>query len=115
MRRPPREERLRTALRLTIGLAVSAACLYFATRGTDWAGVGQVLGSAQAEWVVAVVAASVLSVYVRAERWRILLRPVGDVGLYPALSATAIGFGASSVLPFRLGELLRPALLGRHA
>jgi len=65
--------------------------------------------------VVALVAVSLMSLYVRAQRWRVLLRPVGDIELYPALSATAIGFGASSVLPFRLGELLRPALLGRRA
>jgi hypothetical protein len=51
---------------------------------------------------------------VRAQRWRVLLRPLGEVSLYPALSATAIGFGASSVLPFRVGELVRPALLGRR-
>src|SRR5262249_22040115 len=56
-----------------------------------------------------------LSILVRAQRWRVLLRPMGGVELYPALAATAIGFGASSVLPFRLGELLRPALLGRRA
>ena len=65
--------------------------------------------------MVALVAVSLMSLYVRAQRWRVLLRPVGDIELYPALSATAIGFGASSVLPFRLGELLRPALLGRRA
>src|SRR5262245_35559072 len=59
------------------------------------------------------MATSVATVYVRAQRWRILLRPLGDVPLYPSLSATAIGFGASAVLPFRLGELIRPALLGR--
>ncbi len=73
------------------------------------------LQSARVSWVLAVLAASLVAVYVRAQRWRILLRPVGDVPLYPALSATAIGFGATSVLPFRLGEILRPALLGRHA
>jgi uncharacterized protein (TIRG00374 family) len=55
-----------------------------------------------------------LSLYVRAQRWRVLLRPLGAVPLYPALSATAIGFGASAVLPFRVGEILRPALLGRR-
>ena len=58
--------------------------------------------------------ASLVAVYVRAQRWRVLLRPVGDVPLFPALSATAIGFGASAVLPFRIGELVRPALLGRQ-
>lgn len=74
-----------------------------------------VVGSAKPAWVLALVVASLATVYIRAQRWRVLLRPLGDVDLYPALSATAIGFGASAVLPFRLGELLRPALLGRRA
>jgi len=74
-----------------------------------------VLAGARPGWVAALVAVSVATLYIRAQRWRVLLRPVGDVELYPALAATAIGFGASSVLPFRLGELLRPALLGRRA
>jgi len=100
---------------LIAGIAVSLACLYFATKGTDWAHVGTVLAGARPLWIVAVMLASVATVYIRAQRWRVLLRPLGEVPLYPALSATAIGFGASSVLPFRLGELLRPALLGRRA
>jgi len=99
---------------LTVGVTVSLACLYFATRGTDWAKVRAVLFGARLEWVAAIVAASLASVYVRAQRWRVLLRPVGDVPLYPALSATAIGFGASTVLPLRLGEIIRPALLSRR-
>ena len=96
-----------------LGIAVSLGCLYFATRGTDWSDVGGVMANASPGWLAACVLASLAAVYVRAQRWRILLRPVGDVGLYPALSATAIGFGASSVLPFRAGEIVRPALLGR--
>ena len=100
---------------MTAGLAVSFGCLYFATRGTDWAQVMAVLVGARPPWVGAVVLATLASVYLRAQRWRVLLRPVGDVPLYPALSATAIGFGASAVLPLRLGELVRPALLGRRA
>ena len=47
--------RLRTALRLTVGLAVSAICLYFATRGTDWGRVGAILAQARLGWVLAVV------------------------------------------------------------
>jgi uncharacterized protein (TIRG00374 family) len=77
--------------------------------------VGAILIAAHPVWVLAVLIASAVSVYIRAQRWRVLLRPLGDVPLYPALSATAIGFGASSVLPFRLGEILRPALLGRSS
>lgn len=105
---------MRNALRLTLGLAVSLGCLYLATRGTDWAQVGAVLGGARPGWVLAAVASGVLAIYIRAQRWRIMLEPVARVGLHPAFSATAIGFGATSVLPLRLGELVRPALLGRR-
>jgi uncharacterized protein (TIRG00374 family) len=59
------------------------------------------------------VLAGVVVLWARTLRWRILLRPLGDVPLYPAWSATVIGFGAGGVLPFRLGELVRPALIAR--
>jgi len=64
--------------------------------------------------VALIVGASWLSYYVRAQRWRVLLRPVGEVPLYPALSATVVGFGATMVMPLRVGELVRPALLARR-
>lgn len=50
----------------------------------------------------------------RAERWRLLLRPVGDVPRWPAVAATFIGFGANAVLPLRLGEFVRPFFLSRR-
>ena len=50
----------------------------------------------------------------RAERWRLLLRPVGDVPRWPAIAATFIGFGANAVLPLRLGEFVRPFFLSRR-
>src|SRR5262245_49047874 len=109
-----KEDVLRNALRLTLGLAVSLACLWFATRGTDWDAVGRVLAAARLHWVVAGAASSVLAIFLRAQRWRLLLRPVARVPLPPAFSATAIGFAATSVLPLRLGEVIRPALLARR-
>jgi uncharacterized protein (TIRG00374 family) len=99
---------------LTLGLAVSAACLWFATRGTDWPAVGGVLAAARLPWVGAAVASSVLAILLRAQRWRLLLRPVAAVPLGPSFSATAIGFAATSVLPLRLGEVIRPAVLARR-
>src|SRR6188508_437845 len=113
-RRPTRHGgSLRNALRLSIGALVSLACLYFATRGTDWATVGALLAGARPLWVLLLVLACAAVLWVRTLRWRILLRPLGEVPLQPALSATVIGFGAGGVLPFRLGELVRPALIAR--
>jgi hypothetical protein len=101
-------------LRLGLGVAVSAACLYFAVRGTDWGRVGLAFEHARLHWVLASVLAGLFSYVVRTERWRVLLRPVGTVPFMPAFSATAIGFGATMVLPLRLGEIIRPTLLARR-
>jgi uncharacterized protein (TIRG00374 family) len=106
---------VRKAIQLLVLVAVSAVLLWFAFRGTNWGAVGGALASARPGWIVLVMAAGVLSVFVRAVRWRILLRPVGDAPIYAALSATAIGFGATAVFPFRLGEVLRPILLSRNS
>jgi hypothetical protein len=64
--------------------------------------------------VLASAASSVLAIALRAQRWRLLLRPVAAVPLAPAFSATAIGFAATGVLPLRLGEVIRPAVLARR-
>jgi len=95
-------------------VAVSAACLWFATRGTDWDAVGRVLMGAHLPWVAAGALAGLAAIALRARRWQLLLRPVAAVPFGPAFSATAIGFAATSVLPLRLGEFLRPALLARR-
>jgi glycosyltransferase 2 family protein len=75
--------------------------------------VGALLAGARPLWVLLLVLACAAVLWVRTLRWRILLRPLGEVPLQPALSATVIGFGAGGVLPFRLGELVRPALIAR--
>lgn len=105
---------MKTTVRLLIGVAVSGACLYFATRGTDWSSVGHALAQAKLGWMLVAAAFAVAAIGVRAQRWRVLLRPVADVPLGASFSATAIGFGATAVLPLRLGEIVRPALLARR-
>jgi len=86
----------------------------YATRGTDWEQVGVALRGANLGWCLAIIALSICCHVLRSERWRVLLRPVGDVPLWPTIAATFIGFGANAVLPLRLGELVRPAFLSRR-
>jgi uncharacterized protein (TIRG00374 family) len=106
---------VRHAFRIAIALAVPALCLYLALRGAEWAKIGEALASADYAWVAVMAAASILVLYVRAQRWKILLRHVGDIPMRPLFSATAIGFMANVVLPLRAGEVVRPYLLGRRA
>jgi uncharacterized membrane protein YbhN (UPF0104 family) len=105
---------VKTALRLLVALGVSGICLYYATRGTDWANVARLVRAAHIGWVIGVMLLSLACHVLRAQRWRILLRPVIAAPFGPALSATLVGFGASMVLPLRLGEIVRPALFARR-
>ncbi len=49
----------------------------------------------------------------RSSRWYLLLAPIHPVPLRRALAVGLIGYGAISLLPFRLGEVVRPTLIRR--
>jgi uncharacterized protein (TIRG00374 family) len=51
---------------------------------------------------------------IRAWRWQYLLEPLGATSFGNAFRATAVGFAATSILPARAGEVIRPYFLSRH-
>ena len=55
-----------------------------------------------------------LTYVVRTQRWQYLLEPLGPTRFSVAFRTTVIGFAASSVLPARAGEVIRPYLLARR-
>jgi glycosyltransferase 2 family protein len=72
----------------------------------------QILGGASVPLLLASMALQVLHLMVRALRWRILLSPVKErIGFYNLFSTTVIGYMASTLFPFRVGEILRPLML----
>jgi uncharacterized protein (TIRG00374 family) len=50
----------------------------------------------------------------RAMRWRWLIRSPKPVGFVSLFSATMVGYMANNLLPFRLGEFVRPYVLARR-
>ncbi|MDC0683518.1 lysylphosphatidylglycerol synthase transmembrane domain-containing protein [Sorangium atrum] len=63
-------------------------------------------------WVpVAYGAVWLLVLTLRAMRWYWLLRPLRPVSMRRVLTVSFIGYGALLLLPFRMGELVRPALI----
>ena len=105
---------LRSAAR---ALAVSALALGLVAvflRSADLGRVGEAMRSARPELLVAALALTLFTYVVRTERWKYLLEPLGAARFGVAFRATVIGFAASSVLPVRAGEVLRPYLLARR-
>lgn len=63
-------------------------------------------------WTVPVYAVLWVSVLLlRSARWRLLLAPIQVVPMKRILTVSLIGNGALILLPFRLGELVRPTMI----
>jgi hypothetical protein len=100
-------------LRIALSVAISAVFLAFAVRKVDWAEAGTALATARYWYVLPMLAVSIWSLYIRAQRWRILLRPLGNPAMRTLFAATNIGFMANMVLPLRMGEVIRPLLVSQ--
>ena len=102
--------RVRTVLILLLTLGLLAYFLRDADMQEVWA------ETRRADPVALLLAliATGLTYVLRALRWQYLLAPIGGARFSTALRTTVIGFAASSLLPARAGEVIRPYLLARR-
>jgi uncharacterized protein (TIRG00374 family) len=105
---------LKSVLRIGASLALSGVFLWIALRGVSWQETSDALSTAHLAYVTPIFAAAVLSLYLRALRWGVLLGPLAAVDRRSLFSATSMGFAANMLLPLRAGEVLRPWLLARR-
>jgi glycosyltransferase 2 family protein len=105
---------MRRSFQLALGIAISAVAVWFAMRGVSVAEVWKALSRANAWMFLAVMALTLGSFWVRALRWRSLLAGGREIPLASLFSATMVGFMTNNLLPFRLGEFVRPWVLARR-
>lgn len=100
-----------------LGVAISVGLLVFILRQVDLGEVRRQLARAHPGPLALAVVLATLTFPIRTVRWRFLLRTAADRPLpfAPAWHATAIGFMANNLLPFRAGELIRPFAATRLA
>lgn len=102
-------------VRTLIGIAISAIALYLAMPPrSEWGNVSAAFARVSYAYLLPIALISAYSIVVRCQRWRLLLRPVGDVAFLPLVSATSVGFLCNMVLPLRVGEVVRPVLLANR-
>lgn len=101
---------LRTFIILLLTVGLMAFFLRNANLGRVWS---EVLG-VRWDLLLAGVVLTLLAYLFRVERWRHLLRPIGNPRFSSALRATVIGFAANALLPGRVGEVVRPFILARR-
>jgi uncharacterized membrane protein YbhN (UPF0104 family) len=108
----------RPALRVALVLPLMAGAAFLLWwRGPDWSKVGDAFTVVRWEWVVAAIGLNLLSVLVRAMAWRTVITqamPPPHPRFSLVFSAFSVGLFANAVLPGRVGELARVAVLTRR-
>jgi uncharacterized membrane protein YbhN (UPF0104 family) len=110
----PRITWWRLALVLPV-LAVAIALLVW--RGPDWGAVANAFRFVTWNWVVAAIALNLLSVVARALAWNQVIEqamPPPRPRFRYVFSAFSVGLFANAILPGRIGELARVAVLTRR-
>jgi len=111
--RPPKSNAARIALTLPL-MGIVALLLYW--RGPSLRGIGDAFSAVRWQWVVVEIGINLLSVVVRALAWTTVIhQAIPPPQPRPPLvfSAFSVGLFANAVLPGRIGELARVAVLTR--
>ena len=79
----------------------------------NWSLFRSSLSSMKAGWLVASIVVTMVTYWIRAIRWQILLAPLKAIRVLPLFSITLVGFSAIFLLG-RAGEIARPVWLSRR-
>ncbi len=99
---------------LLLGVGISALCVWLSMKDVRFGEVLTALRGADPFGFVLVMLVTLFGFWLRAVRWRYFIQAGRPLPLGSLFSATMIGFMANNVLPFRLGEFVRPWALARR-
>ena len=102
--------RLRTVVIVLLTVGLLAFFFRKANPSTVWAEMRR----ADPVLLILATVITALTYTIRAWRWQSLLAPIGRTRYSVAFETTVIGFAANSLIPGRVGEVLRPYLLARR-
>jgi glycosyltransferase 2 family protein len=95
-------------------LLVIAVVVYFYNQDVDWLKTWEYIQAADPLWVILSIPIILLSHWVRAVRWKTMMKPVQKVGsTWTMFKAVMIGYAVNCVLP-RGGEFVRPLVYSRR-
>ncbi len=104
--------KLKQTFRSIISIAIAVFFLVLAFRGTNFADLWTSIRSVNYWWMALTIPVALLSHWIRAIRWGILLAPVKTKTSQRNLfSGVMIGYMVNNALP-RVGEIVRPYVLG---
>src|SRR5262245_54924364 len=103
---------MKEAAKAVLGLLLAVVLLWWVFRDTDLHQVRMDLARASLPLLVVAALVNLSHNVFRVWRWRALLAPVRpDLPFRPLFAAVIVGYMTTWIVPGRLGELVRPALV----
>lgn len=101
--------------KLLVTLVALGAIVWWLTQRVDLAAAWQALGEAKWYWLAAAVVVQFTNIFTKGVRWSFAVEgAIGDRPGKRVFRATVMGFAGNFVMPARMGELLRAAILHKH-
>ena len=105
---------MRAQLRTLFVIGLALALLVWFLRHANLASVWTEFRAGRVDFLLLALLATGSTYVLRAFRWQYLLLPLGTPHFMACLKTTVIGFAASTLLPARAGEVIRPYLLAKR-
>lgn len=100
-------------IHITLGILISGAALYYAFSGIDWQIFLSQIKQINLFWYISGCIVAIIAIFLRAVRWKLLLKPIRSFKVTPLFKGTIVGFFGNYVLPIRMGEILRAYITGK--
>ena len=101
-------------LKLLIGFALSFLGLYLSFQNIDIKDTVKSFESISYSWILWATILLIVYTYLRSIRWRILLFSLKPVNLKDLFASNMVGYFGNSVLPFKMGEILRGYAISKN-
>ena len=98
--------------RFLIGLLLAAVFFYLFLHNIDLRLLWQFMKKGNVSWLVFGGLVTFFNYVMRSMRWRYFLLPIKKTKFRNLFTTTVIGFSVSTIFPARIGEVVRPYLLG---
>lgn len=98
--------------RLIFGILLAFFFLYFFFKNIDLHLVWKVTKEGNPYWLLLAVIINLFNYLFRAYRWRFFFLPIKKTRIWNLFETTVIGFAVNCIFPAKVGEIVRPYLLG---
>ena len=108
------KKKLKSALNIIVSLIVIVLCVYYAMKDIDIDKLWSIILNANYLWVILPFPVIILSHWIRAVRWKRILKPIKKTeSTFDLFSSVMVGYALNGITP-RGGEFVRPYTFSRR-